>query len=256
MKPDGTVHYRQFDRLAYVLSVLRKEGKQIVLVSSGAIGVGMYKLGLSTRPKTIPEQQAVAAVGQSELMNLYIRFFSHYYQTVSQILLTRDIVEFPESYQNAVNAFEQLLEMDIIPIVNENDSVSVDELDHITKFGDNDRLSATVAEVIKADLLIMLSDVDGFFDKNPMQHPDARLFSTLHAVTDKEMALAGGEGSTFGTGGMATKLLAARYLLEHDQEMILAKAENPSSLFDILEGKPIGTYFTRKAVQEEEDLNE
>lgn len=254
MKADGTVHYRQFDRLAYVLSVLRQEGKEIVLVSSGAIGVGMNKLGLKTRPKTIPEQQAVAAVGQSELMNLYSRFFSHYHQVVGQILMTRDIVEFPESHQNAVNAFEQLLRMNIIPIVNENDSVSVDELDHATKFGDNDQLSAIVAEVINADVLLMLSDVDGFFNKNPMKYRDAKLFSTVHAVTDKEMALAGGHGTSFGTGGMATKLKAARYLLEHNQEMILAKAENPSILFDILEGQVIGTYFTRKPVFEEEDI--
>lgn len=245
MMTDRSVNYQQFDRLAYVLSSLQKAGKEIILVSSGAIGVGMDKLLLEERPKTIREQQAVAAVGQSEMMNLYSRFFSHYKQTVGQILMTRDIVEFPESHKNVVNTFETLLSMGIIPIVNENDAVAVDELEHETKFGDNDQLSAIVAEIVHADLLIMLSDVDGFFDKNPMVHEDAQLFHTIHEVSEDEMARAGGQGSSFGTGGMLTKLKAARHLLEHQQEMILAKAEDPTILFDILAGEVIGTYFTK-----------
>ncbi len=246
MLPDDSIDYQTIDRMAYVLTVLRKQGKEIVLVSSGAMGVGLNLLNLPQRPKTIPEQQAIASVGQSELMNLYSRFFSHYNQIVGQILMTRDIVEFPESRKNAENAFEQLLKMGIIPIVNENDAVSVEELDHQTKFGDNDRLSATVAEIISADLLIMLSDVDGFYDKNPMTNPDAVLFHTLHKVTDKEMALAGGNGSKFGTGGMATKLTAAKHILSNNQQMVLTKAADPTVLFEILEGKEIGTYFVNK----------
>lgn len=246
MRPDGSVNYQMIDRLAYVLTVLRKQEKEIVLVSSGAIGVGLDRLNLPQRPKSIPEQQAVASVGQAELMNLYTRFFSHYNQIVGQILMTLDIVQFPESRKNAENAFEQLLKMGIIPIVNENDAVSVEELDHQTKFGDNDRLSATVAEIISADLLIMLSDVPGFYDKNPMTNPDAVLFDTLHKVTDKELALAGGNGSKFGTGGMATKLKAAKRILKNKQQMVLTKATDPTILFDVLAGKQIGTYFVKE----------
>ena len=250
MSADGTINYQQFDRLAYVLSTLGKTGKEIILVSSGAIGVGMSKLLLNERPKTIREQQAVAAVGQSEMMNLYSRFFSHYQQTVGQILMTRDIVEFPESYKNVVNTFETLLEMGIIPIVNENDTVAVDELEHATKFGDNDQLSAIVAEITKADLLIMLSDVAGFYDKNPTTNPDAKLYHTIHEVGSEQMAQGGGHGSSFGTGGMRTKLKAAQRILSNEQEMVLALSDKPTILFDILDGKDIGTLFTRRSNNE------
>ncbi len=246
MSADGTINYQQFDRLAYVLTTLSKKGKEIILVSSGAIGIGMGKLLLTERPKTIRDQQAVAAVGQSEMMNLYSRFFSHYQQTVGQILMTRDIVEFPESHRNVVNTFETLLEMGIIPIVNENDAVAVDELEHETKFGDNDQLSAIVAEIIHADLLIMLSDVEGFYDKNPTTHPDAKLYHTIHDVGDDEMSQGGGQGSSFGTGGMHTKLKAAHRILSNNQEMVLALSEEPTILFDILDGRTIGTLFTRR----------
>lgn len=246
MTTNGKVNYQQFDRLAYVLSTLNKAGKEIVLVSSGAMGVGMDKLNISKRPVSIPGQQAISAIGQCEMMNLYSRFFSHYNQTVGQILLTRDIIEFPESLKNVTNTFDALLEMAIIPVVNENDTVAVEELDHQTKFGDNDQLSAIVANIVGADMLIMLSDIDGFYDKNPTTNPDATLYHTISDVTEDVMAKAGGEGSAFGTGGMITKLKAARYLLQHDREMILAKAEDLTIIFDILEGYEIGTYFTAK----------
>ncbi len=146
-----------------VLTDLKIQGKEIVLVSSGAIGVGMNKLHLESRPATIPAQQAVAAVGQAELMNIYNQRFLTYSQQTAQVLLTRDIVEFPESRKNVVNTLEQLLQMGIIPIINENDTVAIDELDHQTKFGDNDQLSAIVTQLVKGDLLIMLSDIDGFY---------------------------------------------------------------------------------------------
>lgn len=246
MTTNGKVNYQQFDRLAYVLSTLNKAGKEIVLVSSGAMGVGMDKLNISKRPVSIPGQQAISAIGQCEMMNLYSRFFSHYNQTVGQILLTRDIIEFPESLKNVTNTFDALLEMAIIPVVNENDTVAVEELDHQTKFGDNDQLSAIVANIVGADMLIMLSDIDGFYDKNPMTNPDATLYHTISDVTADVMAKAGGEGSAFGTGGMITKLKAARYLLQHNREMVLAKAEDLTIIFDILEGYEIGTYFTAK----------
>lgn len=243
MQANGRVNYQQFDRLAFVLSTLNQGDKEIILVSSGAIGVGLNKLALHQRPQTISQQQAVAAVGQSELMNLYSRFFAHYQQTVGQILMTRDIVEFPTSHQNVVNTLETLLAMKIIPVVNENDTVAVDELAHATKFGDNDQLSAIVAEICQADLLIMLSDVAGFFDKNPAENPDAVLYATIHEVTDALMAKAGGQGSTFGTGGMLTKLKAAKRILANGQGMVLAQAQDPALLFNILAGEKIGTYF-------------
>ena len=246
MTTNGKVNYQQFDRLAYVLSTLNKAGKEIVLVSSGAMGVGMDKLNISKRPVSIPGQQAISAIGQCEMMNLYSRFFSHYNQTVGQILLTRDIIEFPESLKNVTNTFDALLEMAIIPVVNVNDTVAVEELDHQTKFGDNDQLSAIVANIVGADMLIMLSDIDGFYDKNPTTNPDATLYHTISDVTEDVMAKAGGEGSAFGTGGMITKLKAARYLLQHNREMVLAKAEDLTIIFDILEGYEIGTYFTAK----------
>ena len=246
MTTNGKVNYQQFDRLAYVLSTLNKAGKEIVLVSSGAMGVGMDKLNISKRPVSIPGQQAISAIGQCEMMNLYSRFFSHYNQTVGQILLTRDIIEFPESLKNVTNTFDALLEMAIIPVVNENDTVAVEELDHQTKFGDNDQLSAIVANIVGADMLIMLSDIDGFYDQNPTTNPDATLYHTISDVTEDVMAKAGGEGSAFGTGGMITKLKAARYLLQHNREMVLAKAEDLTIIFDILEGYEIGTYFTAK----------
>ena len=243
MTANGKVNYQQFARLAYVLSTLNKTDKEVVLVSSGAMGGGLDKLNISKRPVSIPGQQAISAIGQCEMMNLYSRFFSHYNQTVGQILLTRDIIEFPESLKNVTNTFDALLQMAIIPIVNENDTVAVEELDHQTKFGDNDQLSAIVANIIDADMLIMLSDIDGFYDQNPTKHSDATLYHTISNVTDDVMARAGGEGSAFGTGGMVTKLKAAQYLLEHEREMVLAKAEDPTIIFAILEGHEIGTYF-------------
>ncbi|EEI56097.1 amino acid kinase family, partial [Enterococcus faecalis EnGen0297] len=155
--PNGNINLKAIDQLAFTLSDLSNQGKEIILVSSGAIGVGLNKLNLSVRPTTIPEQQAVAAVGQAELMNIYNQRFSTYSQQMAQVLLTRDVIEYPESRNNVTNTFEQLLKMNIIPIVNENDTVAIEELDHLTKFGDNDQLSAIVCQIVQADLLVMLS---------------------------------------------------------------------------------------------------
>lgn len=248
MYPNGAINLKRIERLTFVLTDLKNRGKEVILVSSGAIGVGMNLMHLSERPTTIPEQQAVAAVGQSELMNLYSNFFMNYAQIIGQILLTRDIVEFPTSRLNALNTFEQLLETGIIPIVNENDTVSVEEMDHLTKFGDNDQLSAIVAEITSADLLIMLTDVDGFYDKNPGKYEDAKLFSEIADITEKHYQQSGGEGSRFGTGGMVTKLKAADYLLHLDRpaQMVLTNGNTPDAMFDIVEGKSIGTLFTPK----------
>ncbi|MGY0400515.1 glutamate 5-kinase [Carnobacterium jeotgali] len=244
MYPNGTINLQRLEKLAFVLSDLKNQGKEIILVSSGAVGVGLSRLQLTERPKTIPEQQAVASVGQTELMNLYSKFFFGYGQIVGQVLMTRDIIEFPTSRLNAINTFEQLLLKGIIPIVNENDTVAVDELDHLTKFGDNDRLSAVVSEITSADLLIMLSDIDGFYNKNPNDEPDAVLFHEIHTITDELYALAGGEGSRYGTGGMSTKLLAANHILKESSQMVLANGEDPTIIFDIIHGQEIGTLFS------------
>lgn len=244
MYPNSAINLQQMEKLAFVLSDLRNQGKEVILVSSGAIGVGLARMNLTERPVTIPEQQAIAAIGQTELMNLYSQFFFHYGQQVGQILLTKDVTEFPVSRKNASNTFEQLLAKNVVPIVNENDTVSVEELDHLTRFGDNDTLSAIVLELTNADLLIMLSDIDGFYDKNPTIYEDAQLFETIHEITDETYSLANDPGSRFGTGGMTTKLHAAQIVLEENKQMILANGEDPKILFRILNGEPIGTLFT------------
>ena len=231
--PNGNINLKAIDQLAFTLSDLSNQGKEIILVSSGAIGVGLNKLNLSVRPTTIPEQQAVAAVGQAELMNIYNQRFSTYSQQMAQVLLTRDVIEYPESRNN------------IIPIVNENDTVAIEELDHLTKFGDNDQLSAIVCQIVQADLLVMLSDIDGFFSDNPTVNKEATLFSEINEINEDLFQLAGGKGSRFGTGGMSSKLKAAERVLANQQAMILANGKQPKIIFEILEGKDIGTLFIK-----------
>jgi glutamate 5-kinase len=244
--PNGKINLEAIDELAFVLTDLENQGKEVLLVSSGAIGAGLHKLQLPTRPTSIPEQQAVAAVGQAELMNIYNQRFVTYGQNIAQVLLTRDVIEYPESRQNVVNTLEQLLKMHIIPIVNENDTVAVDELDHETKFGDNDQLSAIVALLVKADVLIMLSDIDGFYDANPNKNPHATLFREVHEINPQLMEVAGGSGSRFGTGGMRSKLEAAQRLMKKHQSMVLARGKHPRIIKKILTGEAIGTLFTEK----------
>lgn len=241
--PNGNINLAGIDELAFVLTDLRNQGKEVILVSSGAIGVGMNKLHFHQRPSSIPEQQAVAAVGQAELMSIYGQRFATYSQQTAQVLLTRDVTEFPESRQNVVNTLEQLLKMGIIPIINENDTVAVDELDHLTKFGDNDQLSAIVLQLTNADLLIMLSDINGFYSDNPSTNKEAQLYSRITELTDDLFSRAGGKGSHFGTGGMYSKLKAAQRVLDHQSGMILANGKRPKVIFDILSGADIGTFF-------------
>lgn len=243
---NGQINLSAIDQLAFTLSDLNNQGKEIILVSSGAIGVGLHKLSLDERPKTIPEQQAVAAVGQAEMMNIYNHRFLVYGQQIAQLLLTRDVIEYPESRKNVVNTIEQLLKMNIIPIINENDTVAVDELDHSTKFGDNDQLSAVVTQLTNADVLIMLSDIDGFFSDNPSTNKNAKLYSHIHTIDDMLLKVAGGNGSRFGTGGMYSKLKAAERVLEHNSKLVLANGKIPTIIFDILEGKEIGTLFMKE----------
>lgn len=253
MHANGKLNLQAIDQLSYTLTGLVNEGKQVILVSSGAIGAGMGQLGLTTRPEEIPKQQALASIGQSELMTVYQQRFATYGQKISQVLLTHDVLDYPQSREYVHNTIEQLLDWGIIPVVNENDTVAVDELDHRTTFGDNDQLSAIVAVRSHADLLIMLSDIDGFYTGNPHKDPHAQLIKELHQVTDDSLKRAGGAGTVFGTGGMATKLKAAANILNHNQMMILANGANPSIIFNIMNGEEIGTLFIAENNNEESD---
>lgn len=245
MKEVSQVDYRKIDRLAYTLSSLFQDGHEMILVTSGAIGVGASSLKLKQYPKTIPEQQAVSSVGQALLMSIYSNIFNHYNQTVGQILMTKDVLDFPESYDNTRQALESLLSAKIIPIINENDAVAVDELNHMTRFGDNDTLSAYVAQVIDADLLIILSDIDGLYTDNPATNPDATKISHVKEITAEIIEMAQGKGSEFASGGMATKLTAAEIVLKNKQKMIITSSKKPSEIFDIIDGKEIGTLFAK-----------
>ncbi|OJF97115.1 glutamate 5-kinase [Alkalibacterium sp. 20] len=245
MYPNGSINLQQMEKLSFVLSDLKNQGKEIILVSSGAIGVGLSRMNLTQRPVTIPEQQAIASIGQTELMSLYSKFFYHYGHHIGQVLLTKDVTDYPVSRRNTVNTFEQLLIKQVVPIVNENDTVSVEELDHLTRFGDNDTLSAIVLELTEADLLIMLSDIDGFYDKNPMKHNDAELFETINEITDDILELAQDSSTKFGTGGMITKLTAAQIVLEANKQMVLANGTDLTILFRILDGMNEGTLFSK-----------
>lgn len=245
MKTQNKVDYRKIDRLAFVCSTLQQQGKEVILVSSGAVGVGASMLKLEEYPKSIAEQQAVSSVGQGELMNLYSRFFQHYNQYVGQILMTRDVIDFPLSYENSKTAINSLIDKQIIPIINENDAVAVEEMNHETKFGDNDTLSAIVSELVDADLLIIMSDVDGLYDANPVTHADAQLISYVGGITDDIRSMAGGAGSEFATGGMETKLNAAQVMIDNGKSMVITSSEHPTTLFDILEGQEVGTLFKK-----------
>ncbi|AYG00666.1 glutamate 5-kinase [Lactococcus allomyrinae] len=244
--PNGKINLSNIDELAFVLSDLNNKGYEVILVTSGAVGVGLNVLGMDKRPADIATQQALASIGQVELMSLYTQMFRRYSQKVSQLLLTRDVTDFPTSRENAENALSALLSMNIIPIVNENDAIAVDEMDHQTKFGDNDKLGAIVAKLVDADLLIMLSDIDGLYDKNPTIYDDAQIFREIHEITDELREMAGGAGSRFGTGGMTSKLSAAQILFENRQEMVLTNGARIREIREIIAGKEIGTYFYRK----------
>ncbi|HOJ09333.1 MAG TPA: glutamate 5-kinase [Clostridiales bacterium] len=243
----GKVNLSRIDMLSMVLSDLVNQGRDVVLVTSGAIGVGMGKLKLAEKPGTIREKQAVAAVGQCELMHIYSKFFSEYGHIVGQILLTRDVVEDEYRRNNVINTFETLLEKGIVPIVNENDSVCVKELEgengDSMVFGDNDTLSAIVAKLIKADLLIILSDIDGFYNCDPRKNACSRKIPVVAEITPEIEKCAGGEGTQRGTGGMVTKVAAAKGVTSEGIDMVLANGEDPKIIMDILDGKDVGTLF-------------
>ena len=249
LRESGGVNLREMDALARVLSDLKNMGNEIILVSSGAIGVGTVKLGLPKRPAELRRKQAAAAVGQCELMHLYDKFFGEYSQTVAQILLTDADVEDPHRREHLTGTFDAILDMGVIPVVNENDSVSSSEIETGARkvLGDNDTLSAIVAGLCRADLLVLLSDIDGLYDVDPHKDPAARLIPQVTAITPEIEALAGGGGTKWGTGGMATKLSAARYAMEKGIDMVIANSDKLDALYDIVEGKPAGTRFVAKA---------
>ena len=242
----GKINLTRMDRLARAVSDLMNQGKEVVLVSSGAIGVGMGKLKLKHKPKTMPEKQATAAVGQCELMHLYSKLFGEYGHIVAQILLTRDVVDHEIRRTNVVNTFENLLKNGIVPIVNENDTVSVEEIEKMISFGENDTLSAIVAELVEADALIILSDIDGLYDCDPRENECSKLISIVEEITDEIAGFAGGAGTNRGTGGMATKLSAAQIALDAGTDMIIANGKEPMVVLEIMEGKDIGTLFVAK----------
>ncbi len=236
----GRLNIRRVEKLVKVIADIKNSGLDVILVSSGSIGLGMGKLGLTTRPSDTPTKQACAAVGQCELMYMYDKMFSDYNLVVAQLLLTKYIL-LEERRKNVENAMGKLLEKGVIPIVNENDTVAIDELE--LEMGENDSLAATVATIAGADLLIILSDIDGLYDKNPNENPDANLIPVVSEITDELRKNAGGAGSSLGRGGMITKLNAAQIAMEAGIDMAILNGNNPDSLYDLLEGKKIGTYF-------------
>ena len=235
----GGINIRRIEKLVKVLSDLKNQGKDIILVTSGAVGVGMGKMGIKSKPSATREKQALAAIGQCELMDYYAQLFSNYNHTVAQLLLTKDVVDNEVLKTNAVNTFETLLNFGAIPIVNENDSISAEQIE----FGDNDTLSATVATLAKADLLVILSDIDGLYDSDPRENENAKLIPVVEKIDDSIIALAGGAGTTRGTGGMITKLHAAQECHMAGIDMIIANGSDPDILYDIFEGKTVGTLF-------------
>ncbi len=238
----GKINIRQIELLSQVISDLCHSGCEVALVTSGAIAVGQSKLGFNERPKETCEKQAASAVGQSELMSLYGKFFSQYGKDTAQLLLTKNILDNEERRTNAINAFNTLFEWGVVPIINENDVISTAEI----KFGDNDTLSDVVAELINADILIILSDIDGLYDKNPAKYPDAKLVREVYEITDEIMESAGGEGTSRGTGGMVTKLIAAKSAMKAGIEMVIANGKNPKIIYDVLEGNATCTRFITK----------
>jgi glutamate 5-kinase len=242
----GRLYFPRIDRLSMTISELINDGLEVILVSSGAISAGMGKLNLSERPRIMGIKQALAAIGQCELMNLYSKMFSTYNQIVAQILLTKHDVDDPVKLKNIENTFEHLLNQRVLPIVNENDTVSTDEISSMEQFGDNDTLSAIVALLVKADLLIILSDIDGFYNGNPKECSDYVLIDTVTEITDKERVFAGGQGTAMGTGGMVTKLNAAEMVTKSGIHMVLANGADPLIILDILKGANIGTLFVGK----------
>lgn len=248
------LNFRNIEQLVRTLADVKNAGHEVILVTSGAIGAGCGKLNMPERPTDLRIKQAVAAVGQSALMHTYDKIFVEYGVPVGQILLTKDDVERPTVKQNLLGTFESLLSLGVIPIVNENDSVCIEEIESEHKiFGDNDTLSAIVADLVSADLLVLMSDIDGLYDGDPKVNGQAQLIPIVESIDDGLTAMAGGAGSDFGTGGMATKLSAAKIATDSGIDMVIINGSKPHSLYDILEGKSVGTLFRKNVITEGAD---
>ena len=243
----GELNLMKIEKLIRTLSDLRGQGKDVVLVSSGAIAAGRQALGHHKRPDSLAEKQAFAAVGQARLMMVYQKLFAEYNQVAAQVLLTKDTMINESSRYNAQNTFDELLKLGAIPIVNENDTVSTSEIPYVDNFGDNDRLSAIVAALIGADLLILLSDIDGLYSDDPRQNPKARFISQVDEITPELMEMGKAtSGSDVGTGGMAAKLAAARIATDSGSDMVIANGAHPELLYDIAAGRSAGTRFAAR----------
>lgn len=238
--PSGSFNLRHIESLVKTLADIRNSGVEIVLVTSGAIGLGMAKLGLRERPKDTPSKQACAAVGQCELMNMYDRLFGSYNITVAQVLLTKYVIS-DERKENVLNALDKIISSGAVPIVNENDVVAIDELE--LEVGENDSLAAIVSVLVGADLLIIMSDIEGLYDKNPREHPEAKLISRVENITPEIENYAQGAGTDLGTGGMATKIRAAKIANSNGIDMLIINGSRAENLYDVIDGKIIGTLF-------------
>ena len=235
----GQLNIRRVEALCKTMSDIRNAGHELILVSSGAIGMGVGKLGLRQRPQDIPGKQAAAAVGQCELMYIYDKLFSEYHHTVAQLLITAENLTNETRHGNFTNTLTRLLELGVVPVINENDTVATEEI----VIGDNDTLAANVARSVGAQLLILLSDIDGLYTADPHTNPNAKLLPVVRRVDEDIKKLAGVSSTTQGTGGMVTKLRAAEICLGCGCEMVIANGNNPAALYDIVEGKPVGTRF-------------
>lgn len=242
MYKEGGINIKRIHKLSEIISDLMNHGLDVILVSSGAIGVGVKMLRLPEKPKTVEGRQAVAAVGQVDLMKLYSMAFSDYGFSVGQILLTKNVLDLEDARKHSVNTFKELLKMRIVPIVNENDTIAVDEI----KFGDNDTLSYLVATLNEADLLIILTDIDGFYSNNPNEDPHAVLYHTIEDLSEKIEEAAGGAGSNLGTGGMLTKVHASRLAAAQGTNAVIANGDDPRVIYKILEGRDVGTLFVAR----------
>ena len=236
---NGSLNLRRIEALVRTISDFKNAGHEVVMVSSGAVGAGYARLGLESYPDTLARKQACAAVGQSQLMKIYENFFGEYGHTVAQILMTKDVIDNPHRLELVRNTFRTLIDMKCIPIVNENDSVSSEEM----QFGGNDTLSAYVGIACDADLIINLSDIDGLYDKDPRKNPDAKLIDRVEEINDEIRSYAGGAGTNRGTGGMIAKIKAASIATNMGIPMLIINGENPFILYEILDGKHVGTYF-------------
>lgn len=239
---NGKRNFSQIDRLAREISDLQNQGKEMILVTSGAVAVGVDRMGLPGKPKTIPGKQAAAAVGQGVLMHTYEKFFADYGQIVAQVLITKTEAIDRHRYTNTRNTFMELMRQRVIPIVNENDVVALDEL----KIGDNDNMSALVAGIVDADLVIILSDVDGLYTANPQTHPDAVIVPEVAEITPEIEASAGGVGSARGTGGMATKIQAAKAATSSGIHLVIASGTEKNAITSVLQGEELGTLFVSR----------